>query len=88
MQSKAPPRETGKHSQETQPRRELGFWIRRGLVWTIAGLLALAVATQLARNAGRAGRTFVGQHPPRSRRSDARIVVVRRGLCAGDERGD
>jgi pimeloyl-ACP methyl ester carboxylesterase len=43
MQSKAPPRETGKHSQETQPRRGLGFWIRRGLVSTIAGLLALAV---------------------------------------------
>jgi pimeloyl-ACP methyl ester carboxylesterase len=43
MQSKAPPRQTERHSQETQPRRGLGSWIRRGLVWTIAGLLALAV---------------------------------------------
>src|SRR5829696_9164849 len=43
MQSKAPPRQTEQHSQETQPRRGLGSWIRRGLVWMIAGLLALAV---------------------------------------------
>ena len=43
MQSKAPPRQTERHSQETQPRRGLGSWIRRGLVWMIAGLLALAV---------------------------------------------
>ena len=28
------------------------------------------------------------QHPPRSRRSDARIAVVRQGRLAGDERGD
>jgi pimeloyl-ACP methyl ester carboxylesterase len=43
MQSKAPPRQTEQHSQETQPKRGLGSRIRRGLVWTIAGLLALAV---------------------------------------------
>src|SRR5829696_5172510 len=43
MRSKAPPRQTEKHSQETQPRRGLGFWIRRGFVWLVAGLLALAV---------------------------------------------
>src|SRR5918992_5528505 len=43
MQSKAPPRQTERHSQETQPRRGLGSWIRRGLVWLVAGLLALAV---------------------------------------------
>jgi pimeloyl-ACP methyl ester carboxylesterase len=43
MQSKAPHRQTERHSQETQPRRGLGSKIRRGLVWTIAGLLALAV---------------------------------------------
>src|ERR671918_86455 len=43
MRSKAPPRQTGKHSQETQPRRGLGSWIRRGFVWLVAGLLALAV---------------------------------------------
>src|SRR5215210_8124751 len=43
MQSKAPPRQTGKHSQETQPRRGPGSWIRRGLVWMIAGVLTLAV---------------------------------------------
>src|ERR671921_720719 len=43
MRSKAPPRQTGKHSQETQPRRGMGFWIRRGFVWLVAGLLALAV---------------------------------------------
>jgi pimeloyl-ACP methyl ester carboxylesterase len=42
-QSKAPSRQTGKHSQETQPRRGLGSWIRRGLVLTVAGLLALAI---------------------------------------------
>src|ERR687893_717322 len=43
MQSKAPPRQTERHSQETQPRRGLGSWIRRGLVWLVAGFLALAV---------------------------------------------
>ena len=43
MQSKAPPRQTERHSQETQPRRGLGSWIRRGLVWLVAVLLALAV---------------------------------------------
>ena len=43
MQSKAPPRQTERHSQETQPRRGLGSWIRRGLVWLVAGLLALAI---------------------------------------------
>jgi pimeloyl-ACP methyl ester carboxylesterase len=43
MQSKAPPRQTERHSQGTQPGRGLGSWIRRGLVWMIAGLLALAV---------------------------------------------
>jgi pimeloyl-ACP methyl ester carboxylesterase len=43
MQSKAPPRQTEQHSQETQPKRGLGSKIRRGLVWTIAGLLTLAV---------------------------------------------
>src|SRR5215216_53058 len=43
MRSKAPPRQTEKHLQETQPRRGPGFWIRRGLVWLVAGLLALAV---------------------------------------------
>jgi pimeloyl-ACP methyl ester carboxylesterase len=47
MKSKAPPRETDRHpqghSQGTRRRRGLGSWIRRGLVWTIAGLLALAI---------------------------------------------
>jgi pimeloyl-ACP methyl ester carboxylesterase len=43
MQSKALPRQTERHSQGTEPRRGLGSWIRRGLVWTIVGLLALAV---------------------------------------------
>jgi pimeloyl-ACP methyl ester carboxylesterase len=43
MQSKAPPRQTERHSQETQPRRGLGSWIRRGLAWLVAGFLALAV---------------------------------------------
>jgi pimeloyl-ACP methyl ester carboxylesterase len=43
MQSKAPPRQTEQHSQETQPRRGLGAWIRRGLVWMLVGLLTLAV---------------------------------------------
>ena len=43
MQSKAPPRQTDRHSQGTQPGRGLGSWIRRGLVWMIVGLLALAV---------------------------------------------
>jgi pimeloyl-ACP methyl ester carboxylesterase len=43
MQSKAAPRQTDRQPQGTPRRRGLGFWIRRGLVWTIAGLLALAV---------------------------------------------
>jgi pimeloyl-ACP methyl ester carboxylesterase len=43
MQSKAPPRQTDRHSQGTRPMRGLGSWIRRGLVWLLAGLLALAV---------------------------------------------
>src|SRR5215207_3358345 len=47
MQSKAPSHQTDQqpqgHSQGTRPRRGLGSWIRRGLVWMIAGLLALAV---------------------------------------------
>src|SRR5215211_3860851 len=43
MQSKAPPRQTEQQSQEIRPRRGLGSWIRRGLVWTIGGLVTLAV---------------------------------------------
>jgi pimeloyl-ACP methyl ester carboxylesterase len=47
MQSKLPPHQTEQelqgHSQGTRPRRGLGSWIRRGLVWTTAGLLTLAV---------------------------------------------
>ena len=47
MQSKVPPREANRHpqghSQGTQPRRGWGSRIRRGLVWMIAGLLALAI---------------------------------------------
>ena len=43
MQSKAPSLQTERHSEGTQPRRGLGAWVRRGLVWMIAGLLALAV---------------------------------------------
>jgi pimeloyl-ACP methyl ester carboxylesterase len=43
MQSKAPPSETDRHTQGTPRRRRLGSWIRLGLVWVIAGLLALAV---------------------------------------------
>jgi pimeloyl-ACP methyl ester carboxylesterase len=43
MQSKGPSRQTERHSEVTQPRRGLGAWIRRGLVWKIAVLLALAV---------------------------------------------
>src|SRR5215218_2986324 len=43
MQSKAPLRQTERHSQGTRPKRGLGFWVRRGLVWLIAGVLALAV---------------------------------------------
>lgn len=43
MQSKAPPRQTERHSEVTQPRRGLGSWIRRGLVWMIAGFLTLAI---------------------------------------------
>jgi pimeloyl-ACP methyl ester carboxylesterase len=43
MQSKAPPRQTEQQSQGTPRRRGLGFWIRRGLVWLVVGLLALAV---------------------------------------------
>jgi pimeloyl-ACP methyl ester carboxylesterase len=43
MQSKAPPRQTAQESQGARPKRGLGLWIRRGLVWLVAGLLALAV---------------------------------------------
>src|SRR5215218_3039569 len=43
MQSNAPLRQTERHSQGTRPKRGLGFWVRRGLVWLVAGLLALAV---------------------------------------------
>jgi pimeloyl-ACP methyl ester carboxylesterase len=43
MQSKAPPRETDRQPQGTPRRKRLGSWVRRGLVWMIAGLLALAV---------------------------------------------
>src|SRR5215210_6971434 len=44
MQSKAPPHQTEQQeSQGARPRRGLGSWIRRGLVWTVAGLLTLAV---------------------------------------------
>jgi pimeloyl-ACP methyl ester carboxylesterase len=43
MQSKAPLRWAERESQGARPRRGLGSWIRRGLVWTIVGLLALAV---------------------------------------------
>ena len=47
MQGRASPRQTDRqsqgHSQGTRPRRRPGSWIRRGLVWMIAGLLALAV---------------------------------------------
>ena len=43
MQSKATPRLAGRESQETRPSRGLRSWIRRGLVWTIAGLLAFAI---------------------------------------------
>jgi pimeloyl-ACP methyl ester carboxylesterase len=41
MQSTAP--SLPRHSEGTQSRRGLGAWIWRGLVWMIAGLLALAV---------------------------------------------
>src|SRR5215213_3229041 len=44
MQSKAPPRQTEQQeSQGTRPKRGLGSWIRRGLVWLVAGILTLAV---------------------------------------------
>ena len=43
MQSKAPSLQTERHSEGTQPRRGLGAWVRRGLVWMIVGVLALAV---------------------------------------------
>ena len=43
MQSKTPLRQTDRHSQGTRPKRGLGSWIRRGLVWLVAGLLVLAV---------------------------------------------
>jgi pimeloyl-ACP methyl ester carboxylesterase len=43
MQSKAPPRQTNRQPQGTRPRRRLGSWVRRGLVWILVGLLALAV---------------------------------------------
>src|SRR5215217_2826904 len=43
MQSKAPPRQTEQQeSQEIRPRRGLGTWIRRGLVWLVVGILTLA----------------------------------------------
>jgi pimeloyl-ACP methyl ester carboxylesterase len=47
MQSKVPPRQTERqsqgHLQGTRPKRGLGLWIRRGLVWTTIGLLTLAL---------------------------------------------
>jgi pimeloyl-ACP methyl ester carboxylesterase len=43
MQSKAPPRQTERESQGARSRRGPGSWIRRGLVWMIVGLLALAI---------------------------------------------
>src|SRR5215216_4323460 len=43
MQSKAPPRQTTQEPHVVRPKRGLGFWIRRGLVWLVGGLLALAV---------------------------------------------
>ena len=59
MRSKAPSPQTERHSEGTQPRRGLRGWIRRGLVWMIAGILALAligavyqaVATEMDRRA-------------------------------------
>lgn len=42
MQVEAPPRQTERHAEGTQPGRGLGGWIRRGLLWVIAALLALA----------------------------------------------
>jgi hypothetical protein len=43
MQSKAPPRQTEQESQGARPRRRLGLWIRRGFLWSLITLLALAV---------------------------------------------
>ena len=43
MQSTAPPRPTEEKAQDARPRKGLGSWIRRGLVWMFAVLLALAV---------------------------------------------
>jgi pimeloyl-ACP methyl ester carboxylesterase len=43
VQSKVPPRQADRHPQRTRPRRGLGSWFRRGLVWMIVGLLTLAV---------------------------------------------
>src|ERR671920_821193 len=43
MQSKAPPRQTAQESQGARPKRGLGSWIQRGLVWLVVGLLTLAV---------------------------------------------
>jgi hypothetical protein len=47
MQSTPSPRQTirqpQEYSQGPRPRRGLGSWIQRDLVWTIAGLLTLAV---------------------------------------------
>src|ERR687898_2472820 len=43
MQGKPPPRQTDRLSQGTRPRSGLVSWIRRGLMWTIAGLLTLAL---------------------------------------------
>ena len=43
MRSKVPPRQPDRHSQGTRPKRGLGLWIRRGPVWSLLTLLALAV---------------------------------------------
>ena len=47
MQSEAPSRQTNQqpqeHSQGTRPKRGLGFWIRRGLLWSLVALLALVI---------------------------------------------
>jgi pimeloyl-ACP methyl ester carboxylesterase len=43
MQIKASPRPAEQESQGARPRRGLGSWIRRGLVWMFVVLLALAV---------------------------------------------
>src|ERR671911_708864 len=43
MKAKPPPRQTDRLSQGTRPRSGMVSWIRRGLMWTIAGLLTLAL---------------------------------------------